>query len=225
MRLFYAYFFFLDASPPLVCRPLLSTLRQEHLTRTDFRNWSELVRPRLRTRFDTSCQVSYARIGPDYQHFPKYTCGFLYFHRPSFAPREAGEVRFRVVPSGDLEDFASGTDLRGYDGVMPYQISLVRIINSPGLDPVLEILKHDGIVSDFDIAAVRGAYSNSSRPSMDPVLYAYRQPFLMNLACHSRDFTLLTHEHNVLIKRMVHITHPGFSYYARHKRNPYSGEE
>lgn len=136
--------------------------------------------------------------------FPAGTCGFLYFHRPSFVPPFAGEVRFRLVPSGDPRDFDSGTDLLDHTGCLPYKLDALRIMSVTSKRPMMDVLLQDGFISADDVAHVHRLFPPSTSSRARPtLLYAYQQPFFFKFGDITRHFTLLAYQNEKLFMKVV----------------------
>ncbi|KZP07555.1 hypothetical protein FIBSPDRAFT_875388 [Athelia psychrophila] len=69
-----------------------------------------------------TCSVTYGSDLP----FPPNTRGFLHYHTPASMPATAGEIRFRVTRGADPEDFHTGSDLLGPDG-LPWSLPLIML--------------------------------------------------------------------------------------------------
>lgn len=110
--------------------------------------------------------------------FPPNTGGFLYFHRPPpGAPDLAGDIRFRVTNDPDPASFAAGHDLQLYG--VPWTKALapwagaVRGFESMLLD--------DGLIMPKQLDRLRMLTKGAGRAQIRGAIYAYKQPFTIDL--------------------------------------------
>lgn len=110
------------------------------------------------------------------------TSGFLYLHRTAGAPDAAAEVRFRVTRDSDPKSFATGSDLI-FNGV-PWSEPMVRQFASC----YDNLLSHEGLLS----SKIQETRRHSRfRTRTVPVVFALRQPFLLDGASTSKHIEIL----------------------------------
>ncbi len=127
-------------------------------------------------------QYGCKRTGSAYR-FPEGTHGFFYYFSPDWAPRLAGQLRFRITSSPDPASFSSGTDLQR-NGV-PWSKSLASMSRwNDGFDMLQHSLSRDNLVSEDTLSLCRRV---ASLPRRNPprILYAFGQPFYMKFGSKS----------------------------------------
>jgi hypothetical protein len=111
--------------------PPLTTLHPPLLQPSDFRSLSSLLKPKIGQQMQERTNISpvhYKYHDGRYIPFPNDAHGFFYFHPgPSYAPI-AGEVRFRIVHSGDPAHFNRGHDLLDTSQRLPWSIPLATVL-------------------------------------------------------------------------------------------------
>ncbi|KAJ7810855.1 hypothetical protein B0H14DRAFT_2861910 [Mycena olivaceomarginata] len=156
---------------------LLSTLKPEYLTTSDYVIISNLPHPSVafipRTR---SFPIRFFKKSGEYQPFPPGTRGFLYYHAPKHLPAIAGGLRFRITPRGHPASFPDGHDLH-HEG-LPWEISLSTIASAVGRKTVLrQQLLNEGLVTQTDLDKCRALMPNTKRLDSRITLYRLAQPF------------------------------------------------
>jgi hypothetical protein len=124
--------------------PSLTTLHPQLLQPSDFHSLSSMQAVRI--NYDTResnepSDIYYKAIGKNRIPFPTEARGFFYFHPgPSYAPI-AGELRFRVVPTGSPTDFNQGHDLLAINQCLPWSIPLATLLSFKGYSGLASLLK------------------------------------------------------------------------------------
>ncbi|EIW57662.1 uncharacterized protein TRAVEDRAFT_48693 [Trametes versicolor FP-101664 SS1] len=118
-----------------------------------------------------------------YTPFPVNTRGFFYYRAHPSVP-EGGSLRFRVVPSRDPADFATGADLETEFGT-PWQIALVAIATQPRLALVRAVLEREELVSPAGwtrAAALEESLGQNRVGAMSQIVFQAGEPFYVDLA-------------------------------------------
>ncbi|KAF6756436.1 hypothetical protein DFP72DRAFT_1169038 [Ephemerocybe angulata] len=141
-----------------------------------------------------------------YHRFPPGTRGFLYFHRKPGRESNilAGEIRFRVVGSSDLnlpaqELFANGHDLQNYEGHTPWRIYLARLFLAKTHEGILDILVRQGLVTPKQKAEGRRLALETRNPkalNRGRILEDITDPFMIPLP--SKNFRLVVLRSDVI---------------------------
>jgi hypothetical protein len=164
--------------------PLFTTLDPRRLTSTNFRSIAGNISCRLRNKTTPeykSSLIHYKRIGRIYVPFPEGTDGFFYYHSgPAYAP-VAGELRFRVVPSANPDNFNTGHDLVQFHGGLPWSAPLPVLLQRPSYSALLPILKLDlpTLASIIELIDTKGM------PLVDSdvkLIHSLGQPFYADLS-------------------------------------------
>ncbi|KAF6756439.1 hypothetical protein DFP72DRAFT_286196 [Ephemerocybe angulata] len=139
-----------------------------------------------------------------WHRFPPGTRGFLYFHRKPGRESShlAGEIRFRVVDSSDLnlpaqELFAQGHDLQNYGGHAPWRIPLVQLLLARRHEGILDILVRQGLITPEQKAEGKQLVLNSRNPSAlnhGRILEDITDPFIIPLPSIHVHLTILRND-------------------------------
>ena len=183
-------------------RPI-RTLDPSKVTPDDYMDISFHTRPTLRVVLNTSTLTQKFKLyatTSDWSAgvFPSSTQGFLYYHVPPHSPPLAGELRFRLTPSGsrDPAGFAAGSDLL-VDVGLPWRYPLWKIMCRKECRGVAQLLVQDGLTSQNTLdAALRAAAllrrsgragtDHGSKMSNTPVLSTLGQEFVYRFGVTGR---------------------------------------
>ncbi|KAM5537499.1 hypothetical protein V8D89_008826 [Ganoderma adspersum] len=175
-------------------RPI-RTLDPSKVTPDDYMDISFHTQPSLRVVLNSTLTQRFTLYATtsDWSSgvFPSTTQGFLYYHIPPRSPPLAGELRFRLTPSGsrDPAGFAAGSDLL-VDVGLPWRYPLWKIVCREECRGVARLLVQDGLTSQDTLdAAVRaaallrrsgraGTDHGSRKMSSTPVLSTLGQEFV-----------------------------------------------
>ncbi|PSS29808.1 hypothetical protein PHLCEN_2v2704 [Hermanssonia centrifuga] len=159
----------------------VSSLHPKLITRECYLDFSHARRPHVYYGTATySNLVDYGRVHQQQYRFPEGTHGFLYYHSPEWAPRLAGQLRFRITSSPNPASFSSGTDLKWHG--IPWQRPLLALSRLRDFDAMEDILLRDGLVSkDTLLACDKSATLRSGVYGSSRLIYAFGQPFHMKL--------------------------------------------
>ena len=124
--------------------------------------------------------------------YPPDTTAFLYFFTSPDKPRIAGELRLRVVSSGNYVSFNSGSDLLGTNG-LPWSRPLHLVSTYPAL---YEKIREEKLVSDdldaalskFPLKIPAGKYRRGQ------LLYTLNDTFIVDFSKHGPYFSVITEQ-------------------------------
>ena len=153
---------------------------------------------------------------PHYRLFPPDTKASLYYTTSPGKPRIAGELRLRVLPSGDPASFASGSDLllaNGQPWSRPLHV-LPRYYTA-----VYEKLREERLIPD-DLHAALSAIPKPfpARPA-NRFFYTLHDTFIIDFSIYSQHSWVITE------KGMEMLPCPRLFFDGRvtYKRSPYQG--
>ena len=125
--------------------------------------------------------------------FPPDTKAFLYYFTPPEEKRRiAGELRLRVVPSGDPASFESGSDLLRLNG----QSWARPLLSLPGNYTFLyEKLREERLVRD-DLGVIISTLLSGSSPRYrgGQKLYALNDTFIVDFSSHQLRLSVITEQ-------------------------------
>ncbi|KAG6873065.1 hypothetical protein C0995_003371 [Termitomyces sp. Mi166 len=158
----------------------ISTLDPSHLQPTDFIDLSNRTQPALRTSLNpptVRTVLKYHKTIHSNLPFPPSTQGFLYMYTDPRLPILASQIRFRITPSNDPAQFASGTDLVDPHGE-PWTLSALDLAYYARFEHLKQQLLHDGYTEYIDALSKlpkRGPHLRRS-------LYYLEQPFVIDMS-------------------------------------------
>ncbi|TBU22996.1 hypothetical protein BD311DRAFT_674870 [Dichomitus squalens] len=112
--------------------------------------------------------------------FPTNAKGFLYYYKPPHSPPMAGQIRFRCMQSDSPQDFASGYDLCGDNG-LPWSVPLVLCGHTACYAPILDVALRDGLISHKLVDLMQKTPTPRKLPVADRLVYTLGQPFALRL--------------------------------------------
>lgn len=228
---------------------IISTLRADSLSHTDFIDASGLTRFSVASKYTLSGDRAYAstlcylrgtRMSKSRgieagksghvssgagirERFPEGTRGFLYYFNPDFAPSWMGQLRFRVTDSSDPASFASGHDLLDPHGALPLAWPLRTVMSSSLYQNLFRMLLHEKLVTRDTVAQVAGLWPNLHWKGGTRTIYAYKQPFYLDFQSPRFQLEIVGMEGGRLVVERMKLQGP-----ALHNReyggDPLSGE-
>ncbi|EJF60468.1 hypothetical protein DICSQDRAFT_171179 [Dichomitus squalens LYAD-421 SS1] len=112
--------------------------------------------------------------------FPTNAKGFLYYYKPPHSPPMAGQIRFRCMQSDSPQDFASGYDLCGDNG-LPWSVPLVLCGHTACYAPILDVALRDGLISHKLVDLMQKTPTPRKLPVADRLVYTLGQPFALRM--------------------------------------------
>ncbi|KAM5537493.1 hypothetical protein V8D89_008820 [Ganoderma adspersum] len=216
-------------------RPI-RTLDPSKVTPDDYMDISFHTQPSLRVVLRSSVTPRFALnvTTSDWSSgvFPPSTQGFLYYHIPPHSPPLAGELRFRLTPSGsrDPAGFAAGSDLVVEVG-LPWRYPLWKIVCREECRGLAALLVQDGLTSQDTLdAAVRaaallrrsgraGTDHGSRKMSSAPVLSTLGQEFVYRFGARQSSRYLFAGAHGIVRQSFIYA--PAFRVQAPYTERVY----
>jgi hypothetical protein len=125
--------------------------------------------------------------------FPPGSKGIFYFNDRSSVHPVAGDVRFRVLPVDEVEDwssvnmadlFARGHDLVDHSGLQPWRIALMHILRS-GPAPLRDFMRAKGYISSAAEEEMRRFASTGAKLGSckaEHIVERVTDPFILDLS-------------------------------------------
>jgi hypothetical protein len=177
--------------------PPLTTLHPPLLQPSDFRSPSSRVQFRIRHEApdrNTLAMVHYRFRNGLFIPFPTDARGFFYFRPgPSHAPI-AGELRFRIVPSGDPKAFDQGRDLMDTLQILPWSIPLATLLYYKTYQALAYLLVDANLYIPFPTSYSTGVVErfkqgDLQKAGMDAnIVHSLGQPMLTNVNSKSTNY-------------------------------------
>jgi hypothetical protein len=162
----------------------LTTLLPQHLQPSDFRSLSGkgIVYANTLACLSRS-QLRFSQQNNKATPFPEDAKGFWYLHPgPSHAPI-AGELRFRIVESGNPEDFISGHDLVDVYGSLPWSIPLPSLLRHKVYAALASLLLLSGPNAHY--SSIVRQINNNKMPIINTdatIIHSLGQPLYLDLS-------------------------------------------
>ena len=146
---------------------------------------------------------------------PPDTKAFLYYSTSPKRPRIAGELRLRVVPSGDPASFESGFDLLALNN-RPWSRPLLTLpINYL---PLYEKLREERLVSD-DLHKVLSTFPPGLPQNRAQIIYTLNDPFIVDFSTRLVRLSIITEQG----MGSLGFERPFADIIAKARRKPYTG--